>query len=1162
MTSMEAYIKEKFFILVFFSFLFAACNVVSKSSVDDSFLQTEIEAFAFTNSITSYGTLFKSEETLTKTVIFINMGTQDIPNCSSAAFTGDTSHFSIISDSCGIKDLKRGTSCNFEIQAAPTAVGTFTATLSRTCNGSTESTQVQTTGVGLTVTAFSPVSGSTIHEPNSNLFAVFSHAISTFSLSGSNISLLDTNTGISFPTDFSYNSSSKTVTIDPKLPLPSSRSITMTVTTNITTTLGTALETETSNVITTGDAQVFTHGYATTYNSPSLRGTCSLTSTNLTATLNGAAAGVNIVYNDVDCSDGNFEITPDLSIAGNGSQTVTINVDSNSTTNTSSITITMNKCASFAAIAAFGAFDGGDGSIGDPYLISTRAQLNEVRSDVTKAYKLTADIDLSCYSFAPIGPSSFSGVFDGDGYAVSGFSLENDVATPRGFFGVIDDGLVKNFDLTDLFVEQTGGQPYIGGLTGRVIAGTGPAIVSNVLVTGRVISDTGYVGLVFGSSTTASHYFTDVWVSGFAETSANPSILSLFGGNNGDTTMQNIYVQGSLSGAKHIGGIGGYSAGGVVFKNGFCDVYVDTNDERVGGCFGTLINGTLSNVASKGIVLGANYIGGICGLTGQRPFFHRVSSESNVTTSGAVAGGISGKIMDSAVISHARSSGTVLNTGPFDYNGGISAIMSNVTMVLNSSSTSNISGGDNFNGGIAGLLLTGIIINNSYSTGTLSGNNNTGGIVGRIGDANTYVENSHYYGGDITSTLSAGGGITGLNWGTITNSYFLDGLCELGNGCDDTNGGVEYSAAQMSVEGNYSGWDFTSGRNWVLKSAANYPTLSFEDCTTYTEVTAATSFAGGDGTGGAPYQIETLAQLQFATTLPTSNFILNNNIDASGSCYSWTPFGSNAAPFTGVFNGNSKTVQGLFIENDSTDSGFFGSINGATVSDLSLHNFVTGLNNLRAGSLAGDANNSTITSVINYGHVVNAADDTGGLVGIAQNGTTITTSSNSGYVGSNSDDVGGLVGDCDNCTITNSTNSGNISGYDDVGGIVGQSSNTATISDVKNSGLIQGETSVGGGVGNLSAATDSITNGLSIGSVYGDTSSASFVADKDAGATVTDSFFLDTACGVGPPVGCAEASTAIGLTQANLILQASYPGGWNFTTIWEINNGVSYPNLR
>ena len=48
--------------------------------------------------------------------------------------------------------------------------------------------------------------------------------------------------------------------------------------------------------------------------------------------------------------------------------------------------------------SAFDAFDGGTGTVDDPYLISTPEQLNMVRGNLSGYYKLVNDIDLTFLS--------------------------------------------------------------------------------------------------------------------------------------------------------------------------------------------------------------------------------------------------------------------------------------------------------------------------------------------------------------------------------------------------------------------------------------------------------------------------------------------------------------------------------------------------------------------------------------------------------------------------------------------------------------------------------------------------------------------------------------------------------------------------------------------
>lgn len=89
-------------------------------------------------------------------------------------------------------------------------------------------------------------------------------------------------------------------------------------------------------------------------------------------------------------------------------------------------------------------FEGGTGTLKDPYLIKTAEQLNSVRFGLSKHYKLIADIDLSNWgNWIPLGGTpayggawikkypqaadagcgEFTGSFDGNGHVISGMTI-------------------------------------------------------------------------------------------------------------------------------------------------------------------------------------------------------------------------------------------------------------------------------------------------------------------------------------------------------------------------------------------------------------------------------------------------------------------------------------------------------------------------------------------------------------------------------------------------------------------------------------------------------------------------------------------------------------------------------------------------------------------
>lgn len=145
-----------------------------------------------------------------------------------------------------------------------------------------------------------------------------------------------------------------------------------------------------------------------------------------------------------------------------------------------------NADASFSVTAPFS----GSGTESSPYLIATRDDLftlseliNSVNSEYyyDKYYKMTANIDMGGrydsvsgvwggYNFLPLGTSYggvdyyFSGVFDGNGYAVSNLYIQRSSAYV-GLFGDVKNGTIKNIGIESGYIE---GDQFVGGIAGAV----------------------------------------------------------------------------------------------------------------------------------------------------------------------------------------------------------------------------------------------------------------------------------------------------------------------------------------------------------------------------------------------------------------------------------------------------------------------------------------------------------------------------------------------------------------------------------------------------------------------------------------------------------------------------------------------------------------------
>ena len=92
--------------------------------------------------------------------------------------------------------------------------------------------------------------------------------------------------------------------------------------------------------------------------------------------------------------------------------------------------------ASVPAIAAGGYGSNGkflvsiDPPVAGSIPISTRAQLEAIKNNLSGRYHLTADIDLSSADWVPIGDNStnsdnshFTGIFDGQGYVIRNLTI-------------------------------------------------------------------------------------------------------------------------------------------------------------------------------------------------------------------------------------------------------------------------------------------------------------------------------------------------------------------------------------------------------------------------------------------------------------------------------------------------------------------------------------------------------------------------------------------------------------------------------------------------------------------------------------------------------------------------------------------------------------------
>ena len=265
-------------------------------------------------------------------------------------------------------------------------------------------------------------------------------------------------------------------------------------------------------------------------------------------------------------------------------------------------------------------------------------------------------------------------------------------------------------------------------------------------------------------------------------------------------------------------------------------------------------------------------------------------------------------------------------------------------------------------------------------------------------------------------------------------------------------------------------------------------------------------FLEGEGTEENPFLVKTEADLtklaEFVNageTLAGYYLKLENDIVLNGA---FTQIGSRTKVFSGVFDGNGKTISNMTLEGD-VYLGMFAILKGATVKNLTIEGTVVGtrgVNGLLAGQLqtgttvenvtvkgsvsgngsdvggiAGDTvkngeGNVVVKNCVNYAEItvtmakpgdVGAA---GGIIGATAAGleTLVINCSNYGKVSTTSTFGGGIIGllrvvtGNKNYKVSGCYNYGDISGAIQVGGIVGGSrdriENSYTLSTAKING--------------------------------------------------------------------------------------------------------------
>ena len=276
----------------------------------------------------------------------------------------------------------------------------------------------------------------------------------------------------------------------------------------------------------------------------------------------------------------------------------------------------------------------GDGSVGNPYKISSAAELAWFRDQVNSgnnsiSAELTENIDLVefCHakdgtkyteelSWTPIGndDNMYRGTFDGNGKTISNLYI-NATSFGTGFFGIAIYGSLKNITFDNAKVKNT---------------------------------DKSYTGILAGDA--SSCMIENIKTSENCSVEGNRYVGGIVGSASGDIrNCSNCENRARVNGVAIIGGILGYSVGSDYSITSCANYGVVTGLENsIGGMVGYIRLGTIQNSANYGNITGTEYVGNLIGSAGMCNLNNVLGTGKVTATSGDPAGLLVGSIYNSS----------------------------------------------------------------------------------------------------------------------------------------------------------------------------------------------------------------------------------------------------------------------------------------------------------------------------------------------------------------------------------------------------------------------------------------------------------------------------------------------------------------------------------
>jgi len=399
-------------------------------------------------------------------------------------------------------------------------------------------------------------------------------------------------------------------------------------------------------------------------------------------------------------------------------------------------------------------------------------------------------------------------------------------------------------------------------------------------------------------------------------------------------------------------------------------------------------------------------------------------------------------------------------------------------------------------------------VTHCYSTGSVSGGSYVGGLVGSNGGSPRYYFQAgtvtySYSTGLVSGTSYVGGLVAQSAGGVAMATCFWDTHT---SGQATSAGGTGKTTAEMQTARTFLPWATCGNEGiWTIDGGRDYPRLWWQN-RPGAPITLAPSLRDlliGEGTEQSPYLIHIAEELNLLGLFPCDwdkHFKLMADIDLSAldgkegrpafniiaPDADPSRSGFQGTPFTGVFDGNSRTISHLTITSVGY-LGLFGCLETGTevknlgVVDINIVGSASYVDGLVGSNSSWNTQGGSVTNCYSTGVIRGTGSEVGGLVGYNWAGR-LTQCHSTAWV-SGCDNVGGLVGsnvwdyDFQGGTLIQCYSAGAVNGNDNVGGLVGRN-HSGVVSQCYSTGAVNGTDDVGGLVGyNYGSITTSYSTG-------------------------------------------------------------------------------------